>query len=74
MLHTKLHLAGNKIYDHKHNFDDMIKYSGKSGDIDEEMKELNIDPLEDIDYSDQYKFGIDESQSYRSEYNVSAIY
>ena len=29
----------------------MTKYSGKD-DIEEEMKELNIDPLEDIDYSD----------------------
>ena len=38
------------------------------------MKELNIDPLEDVDYSDQYKFEIDEATSNRNEYNVKAFY
>lgn len=38
------------------------------------MKELNIDPLEDVDYSDQYKFEINPDSKSRNEYNVKAFY
>lgn len=55
IIHTKLHLANNKIYLYKHDFNNILKASGKS-EIEEELADAQLDPLEDVDYSDQYKF------------------
>jgi hypothetical protein len=52
----------------------MVKCSGKQEELDDDLKEALLDPLEDVDYSDQYKFLVDENSGNRGEYNVKAFY